>query len=268
MNYEPRKFSLLDDVGSLRSMMKRLGTKLALLGLASAFVSIPSSAENRGLWHPRLVLPTETEITESPAFRYANMTDEEVERELSKRRIEYRREAATPGVRFPIRLSGRLNGVWVHSVLPAKERKESPYEILDGRLALALDDFCALARAHGFVEIIHYTMYRPPTASQLKDSDAQHRHPGGLAIDIGALKRQDGSLFSVAQHWPAELGAKTCGEEAREVLPRRGRELVSLTCEAHDARLFHYQLSPHHDARHADHLHFEIKAGVRYFLAE
>lgn len=268
MNAEPRNFSLLRRTGSLVTMMKRGSSMLAILGVASAFISMSSAAENRGLWHKHLVLPDETESAEAPASRYANMSDEEVERELGRRHLDYHKVSATPGVRFPIRLDGRLNGVWVHSVLPAKERKESPYEILDGRLALALDDFCALARAHGFVEIIHYTMYRPPTASQLKDSDAQHRHPGGMAIDIGALKRQDGSLFSIAQHWPAELGAKTCGEGARDLLPRRGRELLSLTCEAHDARLFHYQLSPHHDARHADHLHFEIKAGVRWFLAE
>ncbi len=268
MNDDHRKFSLLVWAGSLGTMMKRSSAKLALLGLASAFVSLSSSAENPGLWHKHLVLPNETEATMAPAYRYANMSDEEVERELARRHIDYHKATSTPGVRFPIRLDGRLNGVWIHSVLPAKERKESPYEILDGRLALALDDFCALARAHGFVEIIHYTMYRPPAASQLKDSDAQHRHPGGMAVDIGALKREDGSLFSVAQHWPAELGAKTCGEGARALLPRRGRELLSLTCEAHDAHLFHYQLSPHHDARHADHLHFEIKAGVRWFLAE
>jgi hypothetical protein len=196
------------------------------------------------------------------------MSNAEVERELVRRRIDFDKQGEVSGVRFPIRLTGRLHGVWIHSVLPAKERRESPYEILDGRLALALDDFCALLSAHGFVELIHYTMYRPPALSQFKEGETMHRHPAGMAIDVGALKREDGSLFSVARDWPSDIGKKTCGDGGKDLLTRRGRELLSITCEAQDQRLFHYALTPHHDDRHKDHLHLEIKEKVRWFLVE
>lgn len=224
--------------------------------------------ENKGLWHPHLVVPPESDAAATPAYRYANMSNVEVERELVRRKIDFDKLTDIPGAKFPIRLGGRLRGVWVHSVLPANERKESPYEILDGRLALALDDFCGLLAAHGFVELIHYTMYRPPANGHGKEGESLHRHPAGMAIDLGALKRDDGTLFSVARDWPAEIGAKTCGDGGRDLLTRRGRELLSLACEAQDQRIFHYALTPHHDDRHKDHLHLEIKEKIRWFLVE
>jgi hypothetical protein len=70
----------------------------------------------------------------------------------------------------------------------------------------------------------------------------------------------------VGRHWTASIGSKTCGVEARKLEPRRGRELISIVCEAADQRIFHYVLSPHFDRHHHDHLHLEIRAGARSFL--
>jgi hypothetical protein len=71
----------------------------------------------------------------------------------------------------------------------------------------------------------------------------------------------------VGPHWPAAIGARTCGEGARQLLPRRARELRSILCEASDQRLFHYMLSPHFNRDHDDHLHLEIKPATKWFLA-
>jgi hypothetical protein len=169
-------------------------------------------------------------------------------------------------VRLPIKLTGPLHGVTIRSVLPPAQRKDSPFEILDARLALALDDFCEILAQHGVVEVVHFTMYRPPTKTPTPRNAPQTRHPGGLAIDVGGLRKRNGDWLAVGPHWPALVGAKTCGKGGRKLTTPKGRELLSIVCEAHDQRIFHYALTPHFDAPHADHLHLEIKPEVEWFL--
>lgn len=221
---------------------------------------------NAGASNPYLEIPPESVATATPAHRYANLTNAEAFLELERRGIPH--QVASPrwgGVRAPIRLTGPLHGVSIHGVLPPEQRAHSHYEILDARLALALDDFCALLAIHDIVELIHVTMYRP--AGEIpEDAAAQMRHPGGLAIDVAGLRKRNGRLLAVGPHWPAAIGAKTCGAGAREVKSRPARELVSLVCEAADLRIFHYMLTPHFNDAHADHLHLEIKPGVKWFL--
>lgn len=229
---------------------------LGVLGFSS-----PSHAANRYLEVP----PVET-ATASRAYQYANLSNEEAFAELARRNIPY--EAAEPrwgGVRAPIRLTGPLHGVQIHGVLPPEQRRQSPYEILDARLALALDDFCALLASHDIVEIVHLTMYRP--AGELSEQLAPlTRHPGGMAIDVGGLRKRNGRLLAVGPHWTPSIGSKTCGSGGRELKTRPGKELLSLVCEAADLRIFHYILTPHFDDAHADHLHLEIKPEVKWFL--
>ena len=124
---------------------------------------------------------------------------------------------------------------------------------------LLVDGHCA--RLNG--ELLHFTMYRTPGKPEDRYG---FRHPGGLAIDLGAVKKSNGEWLSVGPHWPSEIGAKTCGDGARKLLGRRGRELMSILCEVADQRIFHYMLSPHFDEPHSDHFHLEIKPGVKWFL--
>lgn len=233
-----------------------------VLCLFGAFLTVKSAeAANK-----YLEIPGEDDAKNTRAYLYANMTNAEVIAELDRRQIPYEKIAPVPGVRLAVRLSGRLHGVWIHSVLPAEQRATTPFEILDGRLALALDDFCELLEVHGFVEVVHFTMYRPLHNGPAKEGDYEHRHPGGMAIDLGAIKKSTGHWMAVGPHWPSELGAKSCGDGGRKLAGRRGRELMSLACEASDLRIFHYMLTPHFDDAHADHLHLEIKVGVKWFL--
>ncbi len=228
---------------------------LSLSGLASAS-------------NPFLEVPPEQQAIASPAYRYANMDDGQAFTELDRRGISYRRvPEAVPGVRAPIRLSGPLRGVHIHSVLSEERRATTLYEILDARLALALFDLCAILSHHDVVEVVHFTMYRSPRRHPEDASPPQTRHPGGLAIDLGAMRKSNGDWLSVGPHWEGSIGAKTCGAGARKLLPRRARELRSVLCEANDQRLFHYMLSPHFDAAHDDHFHLEIKPGVKWFIA-
>jgi hypothetical protein len=230
---------------------------LALLLLTAA----AARASNK-----HLEVPSEAEATRSPAYRYANAADEQLLAELAARGIPHERVSPTPaGVRLPLRLTGPLHGVHVHSTLPPEQRRHSPFEIMDARLALALDDLCRILAQHAIVELVHFTIYRPPS-SRSDASAPQTRHPGGMAIDIGALRKRTGQWLTVGKHWSPQIGAKTCGAGARRLEPEQGRELVSLVCEAADQRVFHYMLTPHFNAAHADHLHLEIKPGVKWFL--
>jgi hypothetical protein len=158
--------------------------------------------------------------------------------------------------------------VWIHSALPEAERKTTEFEILDARLALALDDFAEVLSHHDVVEVIHFTMYRPSDEAKEGGPEGRARHPGGMAIDVGALRKRGGALLEVAAHWPAAIGAKTCGPGARHLSARRGRELASLVCEAKDLRLFHVLLTPHFNRAHHDHVHLEIKPETHWFLLE
>jgi hypothetical protein len=217
--------------------------------------------------NPFLEVPAR-EVTEaSPAYTYANLDNEAAYAELDRRGIPYQREEPGPnGVRAPIRLTGRLHGVEIHSTVPPEKRSTTHYEILDARLALALDDFCALLSEREIVELVHYTMYRPGASPRADSDSLPTRHPGGLAIDLGALRRKDGRWIDVREVWSADIGKKTCGAGAKQHEDDRARELVTLVCDAAERRLFHYMLTPHFDQAHHDHLHLEIKPAVKWFL--
>jgi hypothetical protein len=213
-----------------------------------------------------LEVPDRAYAERTLAYHYANLAEEDALAELARRRIDWvPAMPPVPGVRTPIRLTGGLRGVAVHSSLPPAERAGSPFEILDARLALALDDFCALLARHDVVELVHYTMYRPPTEPKA-DGQKQIRHPAGLAIDVGALRKHDGTWLAVGPHWPSNIGAKTCGDGALEHWKREARELASIVCETKDLRIFHFALTPDFNADHADHVHLEIKPGAHWFI--
>jgi hypothetical protein len=240
-------------------------TKFAVL--TAALLALTSASNVLHAANKYLEIPVQDQASSSPAFHYANLENDAAFAELDRRRVPYKRVTdRIPGVRAPIRLAGKMHGVWIHSVLPEEERATTPFEILDARLALALDDFCRILSHHDVVEVVHFTMYRPAADKREDPNGPQTRHPGGMAIDVGALKKANGDWLAVGPHWPALIGAQTCGHGARKLVSRRGRELVSILCETSDQRVFHYMLSPHFNDEHHDHFHLEIKPGVKWFL--
>jgi hypothetical protein len=220
----------------------------------------------RAAWADPFELPPKSVADTSPASRYARLGREEALAELRRRGIAFEEVEDAPGVMAPIRLEGPLHGVEIHSSLPREQRKTTPFEILDARLALALDDFAAVLGNHDVVELIHFTMYRPNDDVHEGTPDVRPRHPGGMAIDVGGLRKRNGARLTVVAHWPPGIGQKTCGPTARKLPARRGRELESIICEARDLRLFHAILTPHYNRAHHDHLHLEIKADTAWFL--
>ncbi|MCC6557667.1 MAG: hypothetical protein IT372_32340, partial [Polyangiaceae bacterium] len=175
------------------------------LAAAAALSPVPASAAS-----PFLVVPDPATAEASPAYRYANMTNEEALAELDRRQILYTKLDAVPGVRAPVRLTGRLHGVYVHSSLPPDERVTSMFEILDARLALALDDFAAVLERHDIEEVVHYTMYRPNVPAPREGDAGDHDH------GVAAKGAAPGKRAAAPEAKPeATAGKRAAGPEAK-----------------------------------------------------
>jgi hypothetical protein len=149
---------------------------------------------------------------------------------------------------------------------PASRRAKSPYEILDCRLALALDDFAAILERYGVVEVVHMSMYRPPPKGA-RARKKRSQHEAGLAIDVGAFVRGDGARLVVEKDWHGAIGAKTCGEDAQPArVSSESMALRGILCSAADARIFQLLLTPNHDARHFNHFHLEVVRNATWFI--
>jgi hypothetical protein len=141
-----------------RTFQRALG-RFFFGGLAALAAVLP--AQRASALSPYLVVPAPATAEATAAYRYANMTDSEALAELDKRKIAYKKADPIEGVRAPVRLTGKLHGVSFHSSIPESQRATSVYEVLDARLALALDDFAKILERHDIEEVVHYSLYRP-----------------------------------------------------------------------------------------------------------
>jgi hypothetical protein len=201
------------------------------------------------------------------ASRYASLDRASCEAELGRRRIAFERVDEARGVVAPLRLKGPIAGVDFHSMLPAAQRRTSPYEIYDCRLVLALDDWARVLARHDVVEVVHYSVYRPPPAKQVLNG-AGRRHSGALAIDAAIFKTRDGQTISVEKDFHGRIGSKPCAGSAASssALPASAVTLRKIVCEAADAQLFNVLLTPDYNRPHRNHFHLEVTAGVRWVL--
>lgn len=199
---------------------------------------------------------------EPPAQKYAAMTRDECEAELTARKISFERDDDAPGVLAPVRLKGALRGVVYRTNLKEEQRETTLWEIADCRLVLALDDFAAILAKHDIVEVRHYSMYRKPRRNKDK---RQSQHTGGLALDAARFIRKDGSTLDVLADFKGRRGSKTCGAKARKVKDPAAIELREIVCEAVEQRLFTVVLTPNFNRAHRNHLHLEVTPNVKWF---
>jgi hypothetical protein len=210
--------------------------------------------------------PPTTSPDEGPAQRYGRLGREACEAELRGRGISFARVDEARGVLAPVRLTGPLRGVSFHSNVPPAARASSPWEIVDCRLALALDDFALQLGAHDVVDVTHFSIYRPPSVRWPADRIAS-RHPGALAIDAASFTKKDGSKLDVERDFHGRIGASTCGAGADpNPATAEADELRQIVCEAADARLFNVALTPDYNWAHRNHFHLELSAGSKWFM--
>jgi hypothetical protein len=218
-------------------------------------ISLQASLESAGIRAP-----------EPPAIRYGRLGRNQCLSELTARGVQFSQVGETPGVLAPIRLLAPLHGVTYRTALPASKRQSSPWEIVDCRLALALDDFAAQLSSHDIVEVVHFSMYRPPSRHWPADRLAS-RHPGALAIDAESFVKRDGSTLVVERDFHGRVGAKTCEVDAwRPSAQPESTELHQIVCDAADAKLFNVALTPDYNRAHWNHFHLEVTAGAQWFF--
>jgi hypothetical protein len=230
-------------------------------------IACAAPASNAGFGTPRFDPPTGPYRAPalSPAERYARLDRESCEGELAHRTIAFTRVDSARGVLEPVRLDGPLHGVTYRSELPASQRATSVIEIVDCRLVLALDDFAAQLAAHDVVEVIHYSMYRPPS-SRWPGGKTATRHPGGLAIDAAKFVKRDGTKLVVERDFHGHIGAKTCGPgTGPNPATPAALELRKIVCDAAGAKLFNVALTPDFNWPHRNHFHLEVTANTKWF---
>jgi hypothetical protein len=215
---------------------------------------------------PGASIATPAEPEDTPAGRYARLDRTACEAELVHRGIGFSSVPEARGVLAPVRLAGPLHGVTFRTALPPAQRAASPWEIVDCRLALALDDFAAQLAIHDVVEVVHYSIYRPPPSRWPAEKVAS-RHLGALAIDAASFVKRDGHALVVERDFHGRIGARTCGPGAAPAhASAEAAELRQIVCDAADAKLFNVELTPDYNWAHRNHFHLEVTAGVRWFM--
>lgn len=197
---------------------------------------------------------------EWPVRRYAAMSQDECEAELTTRGISFQREP-TKGVMAPVRLEGTLHGVTFRTNV----KTETIWDIADCRLVLALDDFSKILVEHDVVTVVHYSMHRK-APDKWPDDKIGKQHIGGLALDAARFIKKDGSYLDVNDHFKGRIGAKTCGPKARKAKTAEAKELREIVCAAVDQNLFNVVLTPDFNRPHRNHFHLEVMPGVAWQL--
>ncbi len=229
-------------------------------------VAVAAIASGAGDARAGFGAPPPAEHDEGPAQRYGRLDREACEEELTARGVPFAPVEEARGVLAPVRLTGPLRGVSFHTGAPAAVRASSPWEIVDCRLALALDDFALLLSAHDVVDVLHYSIYRPPPAKWPADKIAS-RHLGALAIDAASFTKKDGSRLDVEHDFHGRVGADTCGAGATPIpATAEAIELRQIVCDAAQAKLFNVALTPDYNWAHRNHFHLEVTAGVKWSM--
>lgn len=197
--------------------------------------------------------------------RYGALSAPECLAELGRRGIAHKPATQpAPGVEIPLRLAGQLHGVSVIGAGASQIGTGSAHDILDCRLALALDDFTGLLAARGIVRVDHMSMYRSGAKIAGKGTTSQHAF--GLAIDIGSLRRADGQALVVQRDWTTARGSTPCPGPPLEA--GAALALRDVVCSSLREGTFNTFITPNHNAAHANHFHFDLVLGEPGVFAE
>ena len=220
-------------------------------GIAPLVPWMPSSA-----WTGKGVPPKQFSLfgvpEGSPVLAYAALERDGCEAELRKRSMPFLRAEDVAGVRAPVRLTGPLHGVAIHSPLPVAQRAKSRADLIDCRLALALDDFATALGSHAIVEVVHLSAYRSSKERGCTAKYPGEQHCAALAVDVASFTRKDGTKLVVERDFHGKVGSLTCATGAPPP-----NELWEIACAA-AGKQFQVVLTPNWNAEHRNHLHLEL----------
>jgi hypothetical protein len=186
--------------------------------------------------------------------------------QLASAGVTFERLDGVAGVAQPIHVRGPVGAGLVvrtqgHEPRPVRSGDAVDHRfdaVFDCRLALALHAWSTDLRAAGYVAIEHVSVLRPRARVAATGRVSGHAH--ALAIDVLTLVREDGTTFRILDDWLARTrGADPCADFDEPAEQRRVRRLV---CTGVARGLFQIAITPHHDDRHANHLHLEVRPSV------
>ena len=197
---------------------------------------------------------------DAPNLNYGWLDREHCEAELTRRAIEFG-EATIAGVLEPVRLRGPLHGVAIHA------DGRSVHDVLDCRLALALDDFAELVAQSDVTEIDYTGAYRSKRELGCTAKYDGLQHCGALAIDVTAFKRSDGTTLQIQRDFHGQIGLDTCVDGVGPVKATHDADLLwSFACGAAERALFNVILTPNWNADHRNHFHLEITPDAGWMM--
>jgi hypothetical protein len=207
------------------------------------------------------------DVTSTVAYRIAQLDSKSCLSELERRHISYQVAGESPGVRTPVRLRGPLGRVRFITGASEADREHLPWEVLDCRLVLALDEWTQTLDAHDVSEVVFSSGWRPAPKAVVDGVDGK-RHSGALALDVHAFRLRSGGELVVERDFHGKIDSPVCGPDAPLPAPNtpEARELRSIVCSSAEMRLFQSILTPNYDVHHVNHFHFEVTPNVRWFI--
>lgn len=197
------------------------------------------------------------------AVRYAELERADCLAELEARGVPFVPGPPVPTIDAPVRPAGPLRGVRYEMGHPTAV-PDPVGPVMDCRLLLALDDLAIIAGDRGIARIRYNSVYRGRWA-RVKGQ----RHAAGVAIDVVEVVKKDGTVLNVLRDFHGHgVRSRTCGPEAPRPTTPEAAELRALVCAIDASRSFNLLLTPHYDRRHKDHLHLEVRRGIRWFLTQ
>ncbi len=167
-------------------------------------------------------------------------------RKLRRLGVPYRIAPPTKGVRTPIYvLGGRLRHITVY------QGGQKGDVLMDCWLALSLARTSKIFNVNGGVKQV--IIGKAYSYRYVKNTARLSRHAKGLAVDIYAIKTDDGHTYWVKDDYEKGLGAgPTCEGKAKS---RGARLLRQLACDLDRSHYFERIITPDSDREHQDHIH-------------
>ncbi len=269
-----------------RTRRWQIGLTVALCALVVGQDALAGKGRKPGRHKSRATFSAD--YASAPSYRYGALDAPSCFAELDRRKIRYQRVAEARGVLAPVRIPDGVGAVVYRTALPRSKGRQSPWEVFDCRLVLALHDFSKILVAHHIDEVLIFSAWRPPSKTWKKGKLAR-RHPGALAVDLFKFRRrvpvaqpedgkpedgkpEDSKLRSewldVKDDFHGKIGQATCtaGDQGPKPATPEAVELRALVCETAAARIFTSMLTPNYDKPHFNHLHFEVTPEVKWHL--
>jgi hypothetical protein len=170
-------------------------------------------------------------------------------------------------VKDALRLSPTVHGVqWVTGGNKASSM------LMRCQMALAIADFSRYLHSQGVRKVMHYGTYNcRAIRTDSGSTGSLSQHGLGLAIDIAAFWKADGSEYNLVKHWDHSTVWKNSRGQAGCWSTRfnspQAKFLYEVACEMWKRRWFTLVLTPNYNKVHDNHFHVDLSSSGRIFAS-